>query len=188
MSTRSDLLFSAESLLRTRGYAAFSYADLAKNIGITKASIHHHFPTKENLGIAIVESYIFRFSNTLEDLNKELPLASERLTAFAQFFQQSSSCGMLPLCGALAADLSALPNSLQELTKKFFEIHLAWLETNIELGQAQGELKPLLDVKQTARAFLHTLEGGAFVSWALRDNAGPCFGLKTLMDGILVNP
>ena len=62
MSTRSDLLTAAELLLRTKGYSAFSYADLAQEIGIKKASIHHHFPTKEGLGIAVIESYLFRFT------------------------------------------------------------------------------------------------------------------------------
>jgi len=28
----------------------FSYADLAKSVGVSKASIHHHFPAKEDLG------------------------------------------------------------------------------------------------------------------------------------------
>ncbi|WP_425273146.1 TetR/AcrR family transcriptional regulator [Pseudomonas lactucae] len=49
MSTRSDLLSSAEILLRTKGYAAFSYADLAAEIGIKKASIHHHFQPRKAL-------------------------------------------------------------------------------------------------------------------------------------------
>ncbi len=78
MSTRSDLLTSAEVLLRTKGYAAFSYADLAEDIGIKKASIHHHFPTKEGLAIAIVESYLFRFKSswTLSMMNTSVLLTA----------------------------------------------------------------------------------------------------------------
>ncbi|WDU63823.1 TetR/AcrR family transcriptional regulator [Pseudomonas poae] len=186
MSTRSDLLTSAEILLRTKGYAAFSYADLAEDIGIKKASIHHHFPTKESLAIAIVESYLFRFKNQLECINDENTGIIDRLTAFALMFAQSSKNAMLPLCGALAAELLALPKSLKELTRDFFEIHLNWLQANIALGQAAGELKAELDGVKVARFILNTLEGGSFVSWALSDNYEQSSGFDFILDGLRV--
>ncbi|MHC8379961.1 TetR/AcrR family transcriptional regulator [Pseudomonas sp. LB3P14] len=186
MSTRSDLLTSAEILLRTKGYAAFSYADLAEDIGIKKASIHHHFPTKESLAIAIVESYLFRFKNQLECINDENTGIIDRLNAFALMFAQSSKNAMLPLCGALAAELLALPESLKELTRDFFEIHLNWLQANIALGQAAGELKAELDGVKAARFILNTLEGGSFVSWALNDNYEQSSGFDFILDGLRV--
>ncbi len=186
MSTRSDLLTSAEILLRTKGYAAFSYADLAEDIGIKKASIHHHFPTKESLAIAIVESYLFRFKNQLECINDENTGIIDRLNAFALMFAQSSKNAMLPLCGALAAELLALPESLKELTRDFFEIHLNWLQANIALGQAAGELKAELDGMRVARFILNTLEGGSFVSWALSDNYEQSSGFDFILDGLRV--
>ena len=186
MSTRSDLLTSAEILLRTKGYAAFSYADLAEDIGIKKASIHHHFPTKESLAIAIVESYLFRFKNQLECINDENTGIIDRLNAFALMFAQSSKNAMLPLCGALAAELLALPESLKEMTRDFFEIHLNWLQANIALGQAAGELKAELDGVKVARFILNTLEGGSFVSWALSDNYEQSSGFDFILDGLRV--
>lgn len=59
--TRERLLSEAEHLMREKGYSAFSYADLSKIVGITKASIHHHFPTKDILGEQVV---IQAFSDT----------------------------------------------------------------------------------------------------------------------------
>jgi TetR/AcrR family transcriptional repressor of nem operon len=186
MSTRSDLLTTAELLLRTKGYAAFSYADLAADIGIKKASIHHHFPTKEGLAIAIVESYLFRYKKQLEVINDECTGIIERLNAFALMFAQSSENGMLPLCGALAAELLALPESLKEMTRDFFEIHLDWLQANIALGQAAGELKAELDGVKIARVILNTLEGGSFVSWALNDKYDRSSGFDFILDGLRV--
>lgn len=184
MSTRSDLLSSAEILLRTKGYAAFSYADLAEDIGIKKASIHHHFPTKEGLAIAIVESYLFRFKKQLEQVNDENTDIVGRLKAFVLMFAQSSENGLLPLCGALAAELMALPESLQELTRHFFEIHLEWLQANIALGQSKGELKAQLDVNKVARLILNTLEGGSFVAWAMNDQYEQASGFDFILDGM----
>ena len=184
MSTRSDLLSSAEILLRTKGYAAFSYADLAEDIGIKKASIHHHFPTKEGLAIAIVESYQFRFKKQLEQVNDENTEIVERLNAFAQMFAQSSENGLLPLCGALAAELLALPVRLKEMTRGFFEIHLEWLQANVVLGQARGEIKAELNAMHVARLILNTLEGGSFVSWAMSDAYEQSTGFDLILNGL----
>ncbi|KRA04663.1 TetR/AcrR family transcriptional regulator [Pseudomonas sp. Root569] len=181
MSTRSDLLTIAETLLRTKGYAAFSYADLADEIGIKKASIHHHFPTKEGLAIAIIESYLFRFRKQLDTINEENAGVVERLQAFALMFAQSSKNGMLPLCGALAAELLALPESLKDMTRVFFEIHLNWLQSNISLGQEMGEIKPELDCTKVSRLILNTLEGGSFVSWALGGDYEQSSGLDFVL-------
>ncbi len=186
MSTRSDLLITAELLLRTKGYAAFSYADLADEIGIKKASIHHHFPTKEGLGIAVIESYLFRFEKNLALINERNADALDRLEAFASLFVDSSENGMLPLCGALAAELSALPESLKELTQKFFQIHLLWLESNLIKGQAENLIRGDLNPNEISRAILNILEGDSFVSWAMSDKVGSQSGFSLIMRSIIV--
>ena len=53
--TANRILDVAERLVQLRGYNAFSYADVAKAVGIRKASLHYHFATKGDLGLALVE-------------------------------------------------------------------------------------------------------------------------------------
>ena len=48
--TAQQILDVAQDLVRCRGYSAFSYADISKQVGIRKASIHYHFSSKEELG------------------------------------------------------------------------------------------------------------------------------------------
>lgn len=187
MSTRSNLLATAELFLRTKGYAAFSYADLADEIGIKKASIHHHFPTKEGLGVAVIESYLFRFEKSLALINEQSANALVRLKAFALLFDDSLESGMLPLCGALAAELSALPETLKKLTCKFFEIHLAWIERNVAKGQIEDLIRNDLDPKEIARALLNILEGESFVSWAMNDRIGSQSGFSLMLESIVVS-
>ncbi|MBD8235911.1 TetR/AcrR family transcriptional regulator [Pseudomonas fluorescens] len=187
MSTRSELLTIAELLLRTKGYAAFSYADLADEIGIKKASIHHHFPTKEGLGIAVIDSYLFRFVKSLELINEESSDTIARLREFSKLFIDSSKNGMLPLCGALAAELSALPDSLKGLTRRFFEIHIAWLENNLALGQSEKVIKADLNPRTVSRAILSVLEGSSFISWALNDTVVDQSGFDLILNNIVVS-
>ena len=66
IDTRQSLINSAELMLRSRGYAAFSYADLEKIVGIKKPVFIIIFP-KEDLGILIVETYI---EQTIQDFEK----------------------------------------------------------------------------------------------------------------------
>ena len=55
--TADRILDTTERLIQTRGFNAISYQDISDAVGIKKASIHHHFPTKFGLGTAVIERY-----------------------------------------------------------------------------------------------------------------------------------
>ncbi|MBV8574602.1 MAG: helix-turn-helix transcriptional regulator, partial [Acetobacteraceae bacterium] len=55
--TATRILDVAERLVQTRGFNAFSYADIAQALRVTKASLHYHFPTKGKLGERLIERY-----------------------------------------------------------------------------------------------------------------------------------
>lgn len=169
IDTRESLIKSAEYMLRSRGYAAFSYADLEKVVGIRKASIHHHFPKKEDLGVVIIESYIERSVLDFDRIEHDFPNAFGRLCAFASLFRAAMADGMLPLCGALAAEMAALPEKLQALTRKYFDIQLQWLEKIITMGISSGEFSPDGNSRQIAFQILSLMEGSSFVRWAMDD-------------------
>lgn len=168
IGTRDALLRTAESLMRTKGYAAFSYADLAETVGIRKASIHHHFPTKEDLGTAIVEGYIAGVQSDFERIERQHQDVTARLEAFAQLFRASSDGGLLPLCGALAAEMSALPPGLQQRTQRFFDVQLTWLTAMLEHGIGRGEIPCGAGARQKAFLLLSVLEGSSFINWATK--------------------
>ncbi len=169
MDTKRLLLEEAEKLVRTRGFAAFSYADLSKRVGIRKASIHHHFPTKEELGGALIDGYLVNFQKALQTILSDEVQFGKRLSKYADFFDKSIDEGMLPLCGALSAEMSALPKSMQERVRYFFELHLQWLQQVIRAGVASKELRGNTDAKRAAELILSTLEGASLVAWATGD-------------------
>ena len=166
--TRALLLREAEFLIRTRGYSAFSYADLAERVAITKASVHYYFPTKEELITVLVREYMERFVATLATIKRQHPGPGDRLRAYAQLFLDGFEKGMLPLCGALSAERSALPESMRPQVENFFQIHLDWLAGVLDEGLAAGALRAGIARDQVALLLLSTLEGGTFVGWALQ--------------------
>lgn len=170
--TKTALLAEAELLIRTVGYAAFSYADLSEKVGIRKPSIHHHFPTKEDLGTAVIDAYLERFVAELEALSARSVSALRKLQIYGEFFATSLQDKQMPLCGALAADATYLPASMQDRVKKFFQLHLTWLEQTISAGIASGEIeKSGVSAKSSALLLLSTLQGASVVAWALKDPA-----------------
>lgn len=169
--TRDALMKTAERLMRTRGYMAFSYADLAESVGITKASIHHHFSTKEDLGAAIVEVYIAEVHEALEDIEKQHRNTVDQLNVYFGIFRSGIENGVLPLCGSLAAELSALPPRLQKITKDFFDMQLSWLTKVINGGIARGEFPCGGGARKKAFILLSILEGACFVNWATNEDS-----------------
>lgn len=169
LGTREALIRTAEQLMRTRGYSAFSYADLSESVGIRKASIHHHFPTKEDLGKALVEEYIERVRVELGRIEMQHGHVIGRLEAFLHIFRSSADGGLLPLCGALAAEMSALPLSLQQLTQRFFGMQLSWLSRALEQGIERNEVPEGSGAKHKAFLLLSILEGSCFINWATKE-------------------
>ncbi|MGE8062478.1 TetR/AcrR family transcriptional regulator [Pseudomonas sp. NPDC089547] len=169
-ATREALISTAESLMRTKGYAAFSYADLAEAVGIRKASIHYHFPSKEDLGKAIVEEYLAKVKIELDNIEGKYKATEDKLNAFFALFNSSTEDGLLPLCGALAAEMAALPIGLQHLTKRFFELQLNWLKETFEQGISAEGIPAGRGAHEKSHLLLSILEGSSFINWAMKDN------------------
>jgi len=44
--TTTQIMDAAQQMMQLRGYNAFSYADISRQVGVTKAAIHYYFPGK----------------------------------------------------------------------------------------------------------------------------------------------
>src|SRR5258706_16229513 len=68
--TAQRILDIAERLVQTRGFNGFSYADIAETMKGTKASLHHHFPPKGDLGKRLIERYESNFLSALAAIHE----------------------------------------------------------------------------------------------------------------------
>lgn len=182
ITTKTALMSYAEIQMRSKGYSAFSYADLAVKIGIRKASIHHHFPTKECLGGELIKDYISRFDETLASIEAMHSTPKLRLLAFSRLFVISAKEGLLPLCGALAAEMAALPLSLQVLTRDFFNSQLAWLQNTLNDAVRQHNWSLGATVENFAFMLLSMLEGASLIDWTLGRSNDPLAGFNHLIE------
>ncbi len=168
-ATRDQLMSAAERLVRTRGYSAISYADLSEAVGIRKASIHHHFPLKSDLGAALTLDYSNRFAAMLEEIDRDESDALARLQRYASIYEASVRDGMLCLCGMLVTEIHVLPEEVRTGVRRFFAQQLAWLTRVMAEGKARGEL--LIDCRPetAAERTLSVLEGAMLVAWGMSD-------------------
>ena len=84
LTTRERIRMEAAALFRNKGFNGTSMADLAREVGITKSSLYHHFPSKQALLSEIIELTVDRATPRVREVaESDLPIAERLRTAIA---------------------------------------------------------------------------------------------------------
>jgi len=163
--TRVKILDLAEQLLQERGFNAFSYQHIAKALGVKPAAIHYHYPSKDDLGTAIVARQLRRLRKwrdlpRIADLSP--PEQFEALLAVYEGHAQHER--RVCLFGALAADFRTLPASMQAELRTFNRELTDWLAQVLAVGRATGNLRFVGSPAAKATQVLTTLAGALQVA------------------------
>ena len=162
--TAGRILDIAERLAQVRGFNAFSYADIAAELGITKASLHYHFPGKAELGQALIERYAERFAGALAAIDERGGDAPGKLAAYSRIYGDVLRERRMCLCGMLAADYDTLPEPMRDAVVRFFDDNEAWLTEVLEQGKAEGSIELQGSPGDAARGIVSGLEGALLVA------------------------
>jgi len=162
----SRILGVAEELAQRRGFNGFSYGDIAERLSITKASLHYHFPSKADLGQALIARYRQSFDAALHAIVRESPDARRRLRRYADLYCNVLVDDRMCLCGMFAAEYSTLPETMQTDLKAFFDANERWLSRVLDAGRRDGTLAFHGTPKERAHLLLGTLEGAMLVARA----------------------
>ena len=139
--TASRILDVAERLVQLRGFNGFSYADVAAELSITKASLHYHFAGKAELGEALIARYAKRFNGSLAEIEARPIDARAKLDAYAKLYADVLRGKRMCLCGMLAAEYQTLPKPMRSAVIRFFDEHEAWLTRVLEQGRDERTLR-----------------------------------------------
>ncbi len=169
--TRRELLNMADTLVRTRGYNGFSYRDLAEQIGIKTASIHYHFPTKGDLGEALIENEREVFARNLAQLDAAEKDPRRRLERFIQLFQATTiGCDNRMCLGAmLAVEQETVPDAVGEAVRRLFAANEDWLAKLLEEGRKTRQFRFKGSADVAARFLFSSLEGALVTARAFHD-------------------
>jgi TetR/AcrR family transcriptional repressor of nem operon len=162
--TAERILDIAERLVQERGFNSFSYADIAREMGITTASLHYHFPGKAELGFALIDRYAERFADALSRIDADLPDARTKLEAYAGLYADVLRGRRMCMCGILAAEYQTLPEQMRAAVIRFFHHNQTWLGHVPEEGRHDESLTITGSIGETAQSILGTLEGAMLVA------------------------
>jgi len=164
--TANDILDRAEIGIRTKGYHAVSFRDLADDLGIKSASVHYHFRHKEDLGLALVERYETEFFELLEQQSDGETHWENLMRSFCDQYRSAlTGSDAICLCGLLGAEIFGLPKPLGEAVEQFFLRNIEWVENALPDELAQGERKA------KAQAIIAGLQGAMMLANSLGDYA-----------------
>ena len=169
--TASKILDVAERLVQVRGFNAFSYADVAEELHVTKASLHYHFAGKAELGEALIERYASRFNDALDRIAAKPIDARAKLDAYARLYTDVLRNERMCLCGMLAAEYQTLPEPMRVAVLRFFDENEEWLASVLEQGEREGSLKLAAPPSDVARMIVSGLEGAMLVARTYGDLA-----------------
>ena len=158
------ILDVAERLVQSRGYNGFSYADVAAELHVTKASLHYHFAGKAELGEALIKRYTRRFAEALLAIDAEGVGVEAKLAAYAAVYAGVLKEKRMCLCGMLAAEYETLPSAMRAAVVHFFDENEAWLEQVLTQGMFEGALHFEGVARDEAQLIISTLEGAMLVA------------------------
>jgi len=187
IAMRQRILDHAQELVQTLGYDGFSFSDVAARVGIRKASIHHHFPTKEDLGVRLVERFRVDCRGRLAEAESETD-PTRRLLGYVDMFRETLRAGRMCLCGILAAGFGNIPAPLRAEVMAALDDQEGWLLRVIADGRARGHFRPIGEARDQARSLLSGLEGAMLLSRAHDDLAPFEAVARTLLGAIVSSP
>jgi len=88
MSTRDKILDLGKNYMQAIGYHSFNYKMIATELNIKNASIHHYFPSKEDLALAVIEKDRQDFNAFAKNLTFQTPTerAEAMLNLYTHYF------------------------------------------------------------------------------------------------------
>ena len=166
--TKGKILELAAELLQSRGYKGFSYAHISEELGIKNAAVHYHFPTKADLGTAMITRFREQFQSWTAHLDKKYPHEVEHLLdgyiAVPRSFIKNDNF-VCPL-GVLESDFNILPDTMQRETRGLSHDMREWFSGVLNLGREQGIFKFSGPAEDKALMITAALQGASLMAGA----------------------
>lgn len=168
-NTAELILDTAQRLVQEVGFNGFSYAHIAEKVGIRTASIHYHFPNKEDLGEALIARYQREFVVKVAQIDNETQNNLEKLRKYVLIYSVPVDTYCTCLSVMLSSDLATLTEKVREKLAAFFTANLEWIERVLEQGRSEGQLRFEGSAQTQAHKILTSLQGAQLLARTYRD-------------------
>lgn len=167
----AEIITHTRSLLQTGGYNSFSYADISTLVKISKASIHHHFPSKAELVRVVVAQYRDEARQGMYMLDQHLADPAAELHAYVDYWSKCIEENIAPfcICALLAMELPVLPEAIANEIRGHFQDLTDWLTSLLEQGQSKGIFQLQDTPAVEAKSFMATVHGAMLAARSFGD-------------------
>ncbi len=165
--TKTQILDVAQDLIQRLGVNGMSYKDISEAVGIRKASIHTHFPKKDDLIAALVDRYSDRFFRLVDGITADNESPEVKLRRYCALFETTLSSGdqdKACLCGMLGAELASLNHPSGERVREFYQDNEARLGLILNEGKQTGDFGFKGDVEALSALTFASLQGGLLIA------------------------
>ena len=168
LDTKTRILDEAQALVQRLGANGMSYKHVSEAVGIRKASIHHHFPTKTALLSELLERYTSTFLEAVDDLISRDLSDAEKLKRYLRLFEKPYQDGpdRTCLCAMLATEIESLEEEPTELLRGFFAENHKRLSALLGSGRRSGEFVFAGTPSALAHTVFALLEGALLMTRA----------------------
>jgi AcrR family transcriptional regulator len=182
-ATRREIVRVARRLISEHGYRDTGISDIQAATGLTKGAFYHHFRTKEELVLAVLQAaeadYQQLFAERLSGAAGPADRMDLLLQALAHVNAQPEWCNCQMLA-TLAAELGATDPKLRDAIRHFHDSMVTLFRDTIAAGQASGDFRGDISADILAEWIMNTLTG-ALISRKLGTQKTP---LSELVDNV----
>lgn len=170
-TTAEEILRCARSLIIAGGYNGFSYADISEVVGIRKASIHHHFPSKVDLVRTLLQRYRAEAQAGIAELERHQPAPADQLRAYTGYWAAciGDPTNAFCVCALLATQIPVLPGEVVAEVQAHFRSLSTWLTSVLERGASEGSLAFAGTARSEAEGFMAAVHGAMLSARAYGD-------------------
>jgi TetR/AcrR family transcriptional repressor of nem operon len=145
------IIDAAERRIRDGGFHGFSFREIAADVGVKSSTVHYYFPTKEDLGAAVVRRYTEKVAGHMD---KYMEADPDPVRVWTKAFRGTlKDHGMCP-CTVLAAGSLDLPKQVATEVRRFFQMCLdKQMEAGLSAAQADELLSMIMGALVVSNAF-----------------------------------
>lgn len=161
--TRDKLLQSAFCEIHRQGFQAASLSQILSDTGLTKGALYHHFPTKQALGLAVIDEVIAGRLDRLifRPLRESTRPVATLLEIIATMDKHRPATFVELGCplNNLMQEMSPLDAAFRQHLNAVLGTWRDTVESALRRGQEQGEIRPEVDCGAVALFVVSAWEG-----------------------------
>lgn len=161
--TRLAIMVAAYREIHEKGFQAASLSNILKHTGLTKGALYHHFPSKKELGYAVVDELVAE--KIRQDWQVPLESAPDPIEMLVQIIEMSAvainerDIELGCPCNNLSQEMSPIDEGFRQRLQSIMNQWQETIASALKKGQDTGHVRLDIDPESMGVMIVATLEG-----------------------------